>query len=83
MYADSSFLQFSEDGIWSGLARLTRFREAVGSHDGHMLRDQLILTPICIGTPAKSVQISTVQSGNIDPEQQYLKLLDDQQIVMK
>ncbi len=83
MYADSSFVQFSEDGIWSGIARLTKFRQAVGSHDGRMLRDQIILTPICIGTPAKSVRISTVQSGKVDPEQHYLQLLRDRQIAIE
>lgn len=75
MYADSSFTQFSEDGVWSGIARLTRFREGVGSHDRHMLRDQIVLTPICICTPARNVQMEIVRSGNADPEQQYLRLL--------
>lgn len=80
MYSDSSFVQFSEDGIWSGIARLTKYREAVGSNDGHLLRNQLILTPICIGTPARSIRMPLAQTGKDDPDRQYLEILKHSQV---
>lgn len=51
MYADSSFIQFSEAGTWNGFGRVMKCREAVGSNDGHLLRRQIVVSPICIGTP--------------------------------
>ena len=80
MYSDSSFIQFSEDGAWSGIARLSKFRKAVGSHDGPMLRDQIVLTPICIATRCNAVRITEVQSRQGDPDEAYLQLLRDSQI---
>jgi len=76
MYADSSFIQFSERGVWNGIARLTQVRNAVGSNDGHYLRHQLVLTPICIGTPAPRSRAGAVLSGKTGIEHVYLEMLD-------
>jgi hypothetical protein len=83
MYADSSFIQFSEHGVWSGIARLTQYREAVGSNDGHRLREQIVLTPICIATPARSVRISPAIREVTDGESEYRRLLGDRCIGSK
>lgn len=74
MFADSAFTAFSEDGIWTGIARLIKSREAVGSNDGHFLRDQLILSPISICNPRSH---NYVGAKSTDPELQYLTLTSE------
>ncbi len=76
MYADSSFLHFSEHGIWNGFGRIVKCREAVGSNDGHMLRKQIVVSPICIGTPVDHSRTSRIAADATDADRQHQKLID-------
>lgn len=54
-YSDSAFTYLSEMGSWSGVGICGLLREAVGSGDGHLLRSQLLVTPLWIG---RGVQVT-------------------------
>ena len=77
MYADSSFLAFSEDGIWNGFGRIVKVRGAVGSNDGHLLRKQIVVSPICIGTRADHAKTSRIGANATDADQQHRQLIGD------
>ena len=62
-FSDSAFIHFSEHGIWNGLGIVGSYRNGIGSNDGHLLRKQIIITPICIGVP-----ITVLKSGEIMAE---------------
>lgn len=76
MYADSSFLHFSEHGLWNGFGRIVKCREAVGSNDGPLLRKQIVVSPICIGTPVDHSRTSRIAADAMDADQQHQKLVD-------
>lgn len=76
MYADSSFTQFSEEGIWNGFGRVVKCRNAIGSNDGHLLRRQLVISPICIGTPVDQDHTSGIPAKSIGVDAQHQKLVD-------
>lgn len=75
MYADSSFNCFSENGIWSGIGGVIKYRDAVGSCDGPLLRTQLVISPICIGTPVSKKRISQVSATDKEPQKSYNNLI--------
>lgn len=77
MFADSAFIAFSEHGLWTGIARLIKSREAVGSNDGHLLRNQLILSPISICNPRSHDYVTRIAAESTDPELQYLTLTSE------
>ncbi|ACV64514.1 hypothetical protein Dtox_3809 [Desulfofarcimen acetoxidans DSM 771] len=75
MYSDSAFIQFSENGFWNGIALVGQLRDGIGSNDGHLLRKQLILTPICIGSPNKLLVSSKIRAkGAILEDYELLQL---------
>ncbi len=76
MYADSSFLHFSEHGIWNGFGRIVKCREAIGSNDGHLLRKQIVVSPICIGTPVDHSRTSQIAADAMGADEQHQKLVD-------
>ncbi len=75
MYADSSFIQFSEAGTWNGIGRVLKCRNAVGSNDGHLLRRQIIVSPICIGTPVDHGHSSGIAAKSVGADAQHQKLI--------
>lgn len=62
LYSDSAFIQFSEHGFWNGIALIGQLREGIGSNDGHLFRKQLIVTPICIGSPKNLLLSSRIEA---------------------
>jgi len=75
MYADSSFIQFSEAGTWNGFGRLMKCREAIGSNDGHLLRRQIVVSPICIGTPIDHDYTTGITAKAIGADSQHQSLV--------
>lgn len=76
MFADSSFIHFSEHGIWNGFGRIMKCRNAVGSNDGHLLRRQIVVSPICIGTPPDHLRQSRIPPDAQDADSQHKTLVD-------
>lgn len=65
-FSDSAFIHFSEDAIWNGLGIVGSFRNGIGSNDGPMTRKQIIISPICIGVPSKTLKSSEVMAKGHD-----------------
>jgi hypothetical protein len=65
MYSDSAFIQFSEHGIWNGFGRIIKCRDT-GSNDGHLERRQIVVSPICIGTPVDHSRYSQIPASAMD-----------------
>jgi len=68
MFSDSSFITFSEKMVWNGYGIAMSFNEGVGSCDQEFERRQLIVSPVCIGTPLQVLQSAEVDAddGNIE-----------------
>lgn len=75
MFADSSFNHFSGRGIWNGFGRIIKCRRAVGSNDGHLLRRQIVVSPICIGIPPDRYRYSKVPPNADGADCQHKRLI--------
>lgn len=65
-FSDSAFIHFSEHGVWNGLGIVGSYRSGIGSNDGYKLRNQLIITPICIGVPISVLKSSEIMAEGYD-----------------
>lgn len=65
-FSDSAFIHFSEHGMWNGLGIVGSYRSGIGSNDGYKLRNQLIVSPICIGTPLKVLKSGEIMAEGYD-----------------
>ena len=74
-YSDSAFIHFSEQGIWNGIGRIIACRTAVGSNDGHLARRQIVISPICIGSPVNHLRYTRVSLEAECADSEYQKLI--------
>ncbi|MBW4482362.1 MAG: hypothetical protein KME14_07455 [Tildeniella torsiva UHER 1998/13D] len=74
MYSDSSFIHFSEHGIWNGFGKLIKCRN-VGSNDWNLEQQQIVISPICIGIPPDITCTTQIGADAFDADQQYQKLI--------
>ncbi|QDU99256.1 hypothetical protein [Lignipirellula cremea] len=74
MYSDSSFIAFSEHGLWNGIGRVVKVRNAIGSNDGHLLRKQMVVSPIYIGTPISHAHVTALSAIASNADGEYIRL---------